>query len=72
MINYHKQKYKIITNKNNLRPYAIYVNTGAGFSQQISKSYFYYGAAVNCLKKLNGAYFNTDKIYTQFDKYKKH
>lgn len=70
MIDYNKQKYKIFINKNNLRPYAVFVDTGRGFWQQVSKSYFYHGAAVNCLKKLNGAYFNTEKIYSQFEKYK--
>lgn len=69
MIDYNKTKYKIFTNNNDLRPFAIFVDTGRGFWQQCTKSYFYKGACVNKLKKLNDAYYNTSKIQQQFAKF---
>lgn len=68
MIDFNKTKYKIIESKNNICPYAIFVDTGRGFWQQCTKNYFYKGACVNKLKKLNDAYYNTSKIQQQFAK----
>ena len=50
------QKYKLFENKNDLRPYAVFVyvqhTTGCAFWQQISKNYFYRGCAVRFMQKL--------------------
>lgn len=46
------QKYKLVENQGNLCPYAIFINTGRGFWQQISKNYFYRGCALRFMQKL--------------------
>jgi hypothetical protein len=52
----YMQKYKLFENKNDLRPYAVFVyvqhTTGCAFWQQISKNYFYKGCALRFMQKL--------------------
>ena len=45
------QKYKLIESKSNLCPFAIFANAGQ-FWQQVSKWYFYKGAALRRLRQL--------------------
>lgn len=65
-INYNETKYKIIESKNNSRPFAVFARCD-GFWAQVSPWYFYKGNAVRKLKRLNGEYFNTPKIQSQFN-----
>lgn len=50
------QKYKLFESKNDLCPYAIFAHVrhtdGCAFWQQVSKNYFYKGAALRFMQKL--------------------
>ena len=64
-LNFKKVTVFIIKDNNELCPYAVFLNTGKGFNQQISPWYFRRGNAVNWLR----GYVKRHSISPQFEEH---